>query len=112
MKIKTGIDIIKISRLQTSINRVGESFVKRVFFTHEYQNKKIDTIAGIYAAKEAIIKALDLPADSWLNIEIKHEDTGKPYFIIKNISHKIESADLSIAHDEGYAVASVVIIMR
>lgn len=100
---KTGTDIIRISRIEKSLER--ESFVTSVFTENEIAySKKSETFAGIFAAKEAYLKALGTGINCRLNsIEILHEESGKPY--INNIAN----SDVSISHDGDYAVATVIL---
>lgn len=101
--MKIGIDIVQISRIEKSIQR--KHFLQSVFTPDEIDYcKNAENFAGLFAAKEAYLKALGCGIDRRLNkIEIAHKDSGKPY--LKNI----ENSDLSISHDGNYAVASVIL---
>ena len=81
----TGVDIVQISRIEKLANNKRESFLNRIFTDNEiaYIDKKGNnskTIAGLFAAKEAISKALGtgIGQVSWKNLEIYHDDKGKP----------------------------------
>lgn len=98
-----GTDIVKISRIEESIK--SPSFLKKIFTESEKEYcKKAENFAGIFAAKEAYFKALGtgikMPVTQ---IEVLHDDLGKPYF------NGIDNCDLSISHDGEYAVATVII---
>ena len=59
-----GIDIIEIDRIKNSLNKRGD-FLKKLFTDKEielFESKgyKAETIAGNFAAKEAISKSLGL----------------------------------------------------
>ncbi len=75
MSIKVGTDIVSIKRVDKSINRFGERFLKRFLLQTEIESTfKIETIAGYWASKEAIAKALGCGIGkelSFLDIEIK-----------------------------------------
>ena len=63
MIIGTGIDIIEISRIRSSVDQWGGRFLQRVFNPEEIAYAQAHTIpyphyAGRFAAKEAIYKAL------------------------------------------------------
>ena len=60
MKIKTGIDIIEIPRIQAALDRHGERFLQRVFTPAEIVEcqGKADKLSVRFAAKEATTKAL------------------------------------------------------
>jgi phosphopantetheinyl transferase (holo-ACP synthase) len=75
------------------------------FFVDEISDR-VESMAGIYAAKKAIGRALGMPAGEASKIHIKKTREGKPYAVIGRIYLKrIASSDLSISHDGDYAVA-------
>jgi len=63
--IKVGTDIVKIAR----ISKLTDREKKKIFQPTEI-NKSLNNLAGIFAAKEAVKKALGTDID-WLDIEIK-----------------------------------------
>ena len=100
---RIGTDIISISRIEKSLEK--DSFNLSVFTDNEiFYSKKAETFAGIFAAKEAYLKAKGTGINQRLNsIEINHDEKGKPY--ISGVEH----ADVSISHDGDYAIASVIL---
>lgn len=110
MVIKTGVDIIYLPRFKTSVKRAGQTFLKRVFQENELEDKRIEHLAGIFAAKEAIIKALNLPIDSWLSIKITNTASGQPKVQIFNSQLATLSYSISISHDGNYVIAQYVAI--
>ncbi|MCD7873261.1 MAG: holo-ACP synthase [Clostridiales bacterium] len=100
---KLGTDIVKISRIEKSIQ--NKSFLQKVFTLNEIEHcVKAENFAGIFAAKEAYFKASETGLKFPLtNLEVVYKKSGKPYF--KGISN----CDLSISHDGDYAVASVIL---
>lgn len=117
----TGVDIIKISRIDKLLKSKKDLFLNRVFTEKEieYINKKANspnTVAGLYAAKEAISKALGtgIGKIAFRDMEINHDSNGKPLVTIsceKDALLKelgINRFDLSISHDGDYAVAFVI----
>ncbi|MDD7306291.1 MAG: NAD(P)H-hydrate dehydratase [Peptoniphilaceae bacterium] len=101
-----GIDIVSISSFQKKISK--NLFLQKIFTENEisYAKKKknsIQTLAGIFAAKEAITKAMNLNLSYILRkrIEILHSESGNLYYkVCKNIFKK----GLSISHDGDLAV--------
>ncbi len=83
--MKLGNDIIEIDRIRCAIEK-SKSFRERVYTSHEIDycesRKKgcYESYAGIYAAKEAFIKALGtgMRHGSWQDIEIYHDELGAP----------------------------------
>lgn len=100
---KIGTDIVKISRIEKSIK--SPSFLQKVFTEREREYcKRAESFAGIFACKEAYFKAvgtgITLPLT---DIEILHDDKGKPYI------NGISNCDVSISHDGEYAIATAII---
>ncbi|SFV90680.1 Holo-[acyl-carrier protein] synthase [hydrothermal vent metagenome] len=114
--MKIGTDIIQIQRIEKSLNRYGIKFKERFLSQEEIAlAKHIETLAGFWAAKEAISKALGCGIGSQLgfhDIIIAKDHKGAPYFKLSHTAqkaHGIKNASLSISHDGGFAIAVVVI---
>ena len=56
--VKTGIDIVKISRIKRLLE--DQEFTDRVFNDSEL-GKKPESLAGMFALKEAFFKATQIP---------------------------------------------------
>lgn len=108
-----GIDIIELSRIGELISRQTK-FADRILTPTEKQRfedlperRKVEFLAGRFAAKEAFAKAVGTGIGrelSFLDIEIAADDLGKPYFVTP-----ITKAHLSISHSRDYAVAQVIV---
>lgn len=108
-----GIDIIELSRIQDILNR-QKRFVDRVLTPNERLKfedlspaRKVEFLAGRFAAKEAYSKANGTGIGeelSFLDIEIETDDSGKPV-----ITKPRSRAHLSISHSRDYAAAQVII---
>ena len=112
MIIKCGVDLVYLPRFKKSLKSGGENFLRRVY--HEQELKKTDTVhlAGIFAAKEAVIKALSLPIDSWHDIQIAYKSNSAPQAQISNFKFQISNSSLSISHDYNYVIAQFVAICK
>ena len=120
MRIRTGTDIIEISRVKESIESTNKKFCERVYTEKEREYceskkmQKYQHYAGRFAAKEAVFKAIstklnDKYAITWKDIDIIDDKEGKPYVHLYGIDENIfESIDISISHCKEYAVAYVV----
>ncbi len=115
--MKIGTDITVISRLENSVKKFGTKFLDR-FLSKEEQTElssKPESIAGYWAAKEAISKALGCGICAELgfhDIIIYKDEKRAPHFKLSpkaQAHHQINSSSLSIAHDGGFAIAVVVI---
>jgi len=114
--MQIGTDIVLIDRIEKSIEKFGDKFKERFLTEEEIQStKKIESIAGLWAAKEAISKALKCGISknlSFHDIIITKDSQGAPQFTLsKNAQklHKIINSSLSISHDGGFAIAVVVL---
>lgn len=116
--INTGIDIVNINRIRKILLERKTQFYKKIFTPKEIEyiskgGDKPETVAGIFAAKEAISKVLGtgIGMVSWTDIEILHDEKGKPFVSLLNNGEVrkdeigIETIDLSISHEEDYAMA-------
>lgn len=100
-----GIDIVDINKFRVKVK--NPKFIYKIFtdneihYTYKKYNK-IKTFAGIFAAKEAVIKAMNLNLSYILRkrIEIIHIK-NRPYALVDG---KIK-LDISISHESNYAVA-------
>lgn len=115
-----GTDIIEINRIEKALLK-RDNFTKRIFTEKERmmfqsRNNKVETIAGNFAAKEAVSKALGTGVVfSWKDIEVLRDDLGKPFVILhgkaKEIfdNQKCSNLQLSIAHNKSHAIANCLI---
>ncbi|QZY55763.1 holo-ACP synthase [Crassaminicella profunda] len=112
-----GIDIIEIERVSNAIAR-NDKFLQRIFTTKEMDyfsmiNYRRNTIAGNFAAKEAVMKSLGtgLRNFKWTDIEIYRDALGKPHVFLYNNAKKIAEDQgikeilISISHSRDYAIA-------
>ena len=112
MIVGVGIDMIKIEKLESAVDKWGDSFKDRVFNTEELENiakgkMYYQRLAARFAAKEAVIKAISKEYPLALtDIIILNKENGAPYCKFKkDIGIDIF---LSITHIEDYAVACAV----
>ena len=114
MEIKVGSDILKLQKFQNSFQRYPQKFKRDIFCESELKNQEVSHLAGIFSAKEAVIKALDLKAGSWKFIEIENSKSGKPFIKFNSpLTQKdIESCDLSISHHGDYVIAMAAFLIN
>lgn len=125
MKIKNGIDLVMVSRIERAYERQGEAFLKKVFTDYERayairKNGSIrwESLAAFFAAKEAISKAFGsgfAEGVHLLEIEIRHDASGAPFYELSGatletfIQLGFSETTLSISHDAQFAVASCIL---
>ena len=110
-----GIDIIKVERIRASLERFGERFTQRVLTPSEqrYVRGRPETMAGRWAAKEAVSKVLGLGVRGigWRDIEIERLPTGQPAVRLHGRAAAraaqlgMARIAISITHESDYAVA-------
>ena len=117
--MRIGTDIIAIKRLEKSVEKFGDRFKEKYLNPSEIERtKKIESLAGLWAAKEAIAKALGCGIGkdlSFHDIEISKDTQGAPLFRLAKEAqkkHHIAESSLSISHDGGFAIAVVVIVQE
>ncbi len=114
-----GCDIIEIDRIKDAMKR--KSFLEKLFTEREMEyllkkNLAPETVAGSFAAKEAVSKALGtgISGFSFRDIEILHDWKGRPYAVLSHGAKELlesfgKSIFVSISHSTEYAVAYAVI---
>ena len=111
MEIKVGTDIVHIPEFKARFGKNRWKFERDVFFEDELADDSPEHLAGIFAAKEAVMKALDLAPGSWKSVEVVKLESGKPELIFHdNIKDKIKNCDVSISHAGDYAIAVVICV--
>ncbi|MCK5533887.1 holo-ACP synthase [bacterium] len=112
MEIKgCGIDVVEVERIKKIINKNGR-FISKVFTPEEIaycqgKKNKWEHFAVRFAAKEAVLKALENLKINFKNIGIKNEKSGKPQVVFgEEISPLKEGRILiSLSHTHNCAVA-------
>ena len=128
MKITTGIDIIEVNRIQEAIEKLGTTFLEKIYTKSEITycncskgNMAYQHFAGRFAAKEAVFKAISIyvqnPQEAmWKTIEIVDNPQGKPVVNVDKLRKigltTLQNIDVSISHIKEYAVASVVAVFE
>ena len=110
-----GIDIIRIARIAQTLERFGDRFSRRVLTPAEavYVRNRPQTLAGRWAAKEAVSKVLGLGVRGigWRDIEVERLPTGAPAIRLHGrAARRAEQLEMgriavSISHEADYAVA-------
>ena len=119
-----GPDIIEVERIKNSLSKRGD-FLKKIFTDKEIEmfeqkGNNPQTIAGNFAAKEAISKSLGLGIRGYnfKDIEILRNDLGKPIVKTYNnleqicINYSVLEIKVSISHTKDYAIAYAITIIK
>lgn len=100
-----GIDIVEIDRVRKKVNnnRFDKIFTDKELAYALSKNNYTQTLSGIFAAKEAIVKAYNLSLAYIISkrIEIIYKNS-KPFGLIDG---KLIDGEISISHDKDYAIS-------
>jgi holo-[acyl-carrier protein] synthase len=121
-----GIDIVETGRIQHSIDRFSDRFLRRVFTDGE--REYCDAMpapgrhyAARFAAKEAMSKAFGTGIGAhvgWRDIEVKRKESGEPYVILHGAAEayaktlQVTQTLISLSHSDHYAVANAILIAK
>ncbi|MGN1227218.1 MAG: holo-ACP synthase [Christensenellales bacterium] len=112
--MKIGCDIVKVDRIENILKQVDRVFTQNEI---EYCNEFLECkahFAGLFSAKEAIIKALDIDGSfkfKYNEIEILHKESGRPYVNFLGNAEKLfknVKIDISISNEREYAMATAI----
>ena len=127
MILGVGSDIVNIKRIEKTISRYGDKFLKRCFTNEEItksesRNNKVASYAKRFAAKEACSKALGTGISQgifWKDIGVVNLKNGKPEIVLlgeakKTLNKllpkdKIPKINLTITDENNLAYAMVII---
>jgi len=121
--IGTGVDLVECARIQNSIDRFGDHFLRRVFTDGEIKysmSMKFPArhLAARFAAKEAVSKAFGTgigKAMGWRDIDIQKKSSGEPFLVLSGSAQElakkrgITAALVTLSHTEHHAMACVVL---
>ena len=116
-----GTDLCEVSRMAKLLT--GSSFLERYFSASEQAyilsrgKKAADSMAGIFAAKEALVKALGTGFDgiALKEVVVLHDEQGAPAYQLQGLAKQradslgVVRSHLSISHDGGMALAFAVL---
>src|SRR5512143_607912 len=116
--LRTGVDLIEISRIEEVIARHGKRYLERVYTAAELEQLggAAESLAGRFAAKEAVAKALGcgIGVVTWRDIEVLGDEENAPGLKLYGAAAQrarelgLESWSVSISHSMSHAIAVVV----
>ena len=120
MILKTGVDLIEISRIEEVVSRHGKHYLERIYTPAELEQcgKRTESLAGRFAAKEAVAKALGCGIGDvmWKEIEVLGDEQNAPVLTLHGAAEKMAKEiglttwSVSISHSQSHSVALVVMI--
>jgi holo-[acyl-carrier protein] synthase len=118
-----GVDLVSIDRVRAITQRWQDRFLARVYSEAERQDcfrrtSPYASLAGRFAAKEAILKALGVGwtmGVRWRDVQVVSDAAGRPMARIEGrLQFLVQQAGVtqihvSVSHDGAYAVAQAVL---
>ncbi|MDO5701632.1 MAG: holo-ACP synthase [Bowdeniella nasicola] len=108
-----GVDLVDVDRFAATLERNAR--LGPALFGAAERAGPARTLAGRFAAKEALAKALGSPGGMrWHDCEVSTLPSGQPTFTLRGTVKEtatrlgIQTVHLSISHDGGFAIAMVV----
>ncbi len=118
MILRTGVDLIEIGRIEEVIARHGKRYLERIYTSAELEQlgNEPQSLAGRFAAKEAVAKALGcgIGTVTWKEIEVLGDEQNAPGLKLSGAAAQkakelgLENWSVSISHSMSHAVAVVV----
>ena len=115
-----GVDVVELSRFKRSLVRGGAAFMRRIFTKREeaYAKSRRRTtllhLAGRFAAKEAVIKAVSQVDPGRLlmmnQVEVRNDRLGRPSILLHDGRRGRLQVHVSLSHVDTVAVASAIAI--
>jgi holo-[acyl-carrier protein] synthase len=116
-----GVDIVEVSEISRLASNPDGHFVTRCFSDRERLDSggginEMRRLAGRFAAKEAVVKALGVgwgDGVGWTDIEVAINGAGAPTIVLHGLLELVADAReisdwlISMSHTDAYAVASV-----
>jgi holo-[acyl-carrier protein] synthase len=122
--LRMGFDLVQISTVARSLDHFGDAYERRIFTEGELRYARSSSpmaaqrLAARFAAKEAVMKALQLgeAGVGWRDIEVVKHDSGDCGIVLHGRAAEVAEAAgaqqiiLSMSHDGDYAGANVCVL--
>jgi phosphopantetheine--protein transferase-like protein len=95
-----GIDLVFIPEFRRQVESGGAHFLERAFNPSELENQNVQHLAGLWAAKEAVIKAAPESPERLIDVAVTYDASGRPHGNIE-----AQNFEISISHHGEYVVA-------
>lgn len=116
------MDLVELSRIESSINKFGENFLTRILTKEELEyltpQRQLTFVAGRFAAKEACVKALGTgfaEGVGFQDISVTNNGAGAPVIKVSGRAKEVADAlgavslHITITHTEKTAAAVVIL---
>jgi holo-[acyl-carrier protein] synthase len=116
--VGVGLDLVEIGRMADILERNGDRFLDRVLHADDDRSRFArgegpTHLAGLFAAKEAVMKALGtgMAGANFSDIRVRHFDSGQPYIELEGKARRkadelgVRAWHVSITHSKTTAAA-------
>ena len=116
-----GTDLVEVARIRDILTRQGHRFLQRLYTPGERvmagEDPSVRFLAGRFAAKEAVLKALGtgwIAGLAWTDIDVARLPSGKPTILLSGGCRKLADElgvvclDVSITHTSEHAAATAI----
>jgi holo-[acyl-carrier protein] synthase len=121
--VGTGIDVVDCVRIESSIERFGDRFLRRVFTEGEIaysQSMKFPArhFAARFAAKEALSKAFGTgigKSMGWRDLDVQKKESGEPYLVLRGGAERMAKERgvtrvwISLSHTDTIGMATIIL---
>ena len=120
-----GLDLVEIERMADILQRSGDRFLARVLHPDDDRSRFArgegpTHLAGLFAAKEAVMKALGtgMAGANFADIRVLHHDSGQPYVVLEGTAAEkaaelgVGAWNVSITHSKTTAAAVAIAVGR
>jgi holo-[acyl-carrier protein] synthase len=118
-----GLDLVEIERMADVLQRTGDRFLNRVLHPEDDRSRFArgegpTHLAGLFAAKEAVMKALGtgMAGANFADIRVRHRDSGQPYVELEGKAAEkaaelgVGAWEISITHSKTTAAAVAIAV--
>src|SRR3954452_8112701 len=121
--IGIGVDLVECARIQHSLDRFGDRFLRRVFTDGEIAystGMKFPArhLAAGFAAKEAVSKAFGTgigKSMGWRDMDVQKKPSGEPFLVLTGGPQKLAKdrnvirSLITLSHPDHHAMAVIVL---
>src|SRR5205807_9581433 len=116
--ILCGMDLVELDTFERTLRVGGVEFLQEVYTDQElaYCDGRVQHLAGRFAAKEAVSKALGtgIRGIEWREMEIIHEETGRPRVCLHgqaaDLAAELAITDWSVSLSYSPTMAAAIVV--
>jgi holo-[acyl-carrier protein] synthase len=121
MNFRIGLDLVSVDAVADAIATHGDRYLERTYTAEELSDcgGEPHRLAARFAAKEALMKALDRGDEAmpWTSISVSRDPSGRPVLSLTGETaalaeaRGVQSLQVSLTHDGAYSAAVVLAVL-